>query len=299
MTLFNQWMVPQDLQLPRPADPFRRLGAGIIDLLISSAAGCSAGAATWFTTYDPFLTMNVASGVALAGWVVRDSLGDGGNRSIGKRLYKVELAHWDGSLPTRTQALLRNWYFLVLPAMKFHALLDMAGGMLFVFDIASVMLTQDARKVGDYMFGTRVVDERPDRAARVAEGRAVEEIRMLRDEIEALAPGLLKSSEHPDDEWYETLQQRTMSNTEIIHTPRSPAAMKAAALRPAGARLADFQLPRQDAATAGLVTAAILGGAATGTTHGSAEASSQPESQKHAADAKPKLFTQPPVRPLK
>ena len=59
------------------------------------------------------------------------------------------------------------------------------------FDLSSLVLTQDARKAGDYMFGTRVVEERPGREQRVIDYFEQVEIEKVRDEIESLRPGLL------------------------------------------------------------------------------------------------------------
>lgn len=217
LTLFNQWMIPEDLQLPKPGDPLKRIGAGCVDVIISAVAGSLVGAAAHASGLaDPALVTQLAQGMGLMAWVMRDALGDGGNRSLGKRLFGLELAHWDGTLPTPRLALTRNAYWLALPAMALHPLAAMGGGMLIVFDVASVLLTADARKVGDYATGLRVVDSRKGRELRLQDAEEAEEIRALREEIEAKAPGFLAASTNPDDAWYEEERDRTMSSAEII-----------------------------------------------------------------------------------
>lgn len=227
MTLFNQWMVPEDLQLPKPGDPIRRIGAGFLDLLVSGAIGGAVGTAAWHGLQldllgglDPHEAVQSAVqaglGTGFASWLVRDAFGDGGNRSLGKEVFKLELAYWDGTLSSRLDAALRNWYFLALPLMALHPMLEMAGAMVFTFDAASVLLTQDARKVGDYVLGTRVVDERPDREGRLRDLEVTAEVRLLREEVEELVPGYLKASKNPDDEWYEDLQKATQSSVQLI-----------------------------------------------------------------------------------
>lgn len=224
LTLFNQWMIPEDLQLPKPADPLRRIAAGMADAIIAAAAGGAVGGALYAVGLaNVAVATEVGQGVALLAWVVRDALGDGGNRSWGKRMAGLELAFWDGTLPSQRLALTRNAYWLVLPAMTLHPLASMAGSVLLAFDAASVLLTADARKVGDYATGLRVVDARAGRDIRLLDAEEAEEIRALREEVEARAPGFLKASTHPDDAWYEDERDRTMSSAEIIRTAQGRA----------------------------------------------------------------------------
>ena len=222
LSFWNQWMLPEDLQLPAPADPLRRLGAGLVDGALSVAAGAALVAAASAVGAETATATEAGAAAALASWALRDALAptsDGGCRSFGKRLFSLELARADGTLPSRAVAAARGAYWAALPAAAVHPLAGMAAGLLLVFDVASTLLTVDARKVGDYVAGTRVVDERPGRAGRVADAAAAEEIRALREEIEALAPGELAKSAHPDDEWYEVMQ-RPQTNAEIVASAR-------------------------------------------------------------------------------
>jgi hypothetical protein len=195
LTLFNQSMLPEDLRLPAPADPLFRIGAGLADALVSGVGGVAAGAAAYYGSGCEAVELAAAAGqgTALLLWLVRDGLADEGTRSLGKKAFGLELTYWDGTLASRGHCLARNWYYGVLPLMALHPVLDMGGTLLFFFDACSLALTQDARKVADYMFGTRVVNERPARDGRVLDMVESMEVRRLRDEIEQLAPGLLRS----------------------------------------------------------------------------------------------------------
>ena len=48
-----------------------------------------------------------------------------------------------------------------------------------MFDVASFVLTDEARKIGDYFAGTYVIDERADRDGRVTDMYEMEELKML------------------------------------------------------------------------------------------------------------------------
>lgn len=269
LTLFNQWMIPEDLQLPKPGDPLKRIGAGCVDVLVSVVSGGLVGAAMRATgLFDADLMMQLSQGTALMTWVMRDALGDGGNRSLGKRLFGLELAHWDGTLPTPRLALTRNAYWLVLPAMVMHPLAAMGGGVLIAFDIASVLLTADARKVGDYATGLRVVDARRGRDVRLQDAADAEEIRALRAEIEERAPGFLASSTNPDDAWYEDERDRTMSSADIIRSAQGKA------LPGAGVAMGAGMTAGAAAARAGAGAGAPPSAAAGGSNSGAAVSSS-------------------------
>jgi hypothetical protein len=165
-----------------------RIGAGVVDVCLAVAGGVGASAVSYALGGDAATSALAAQGAALGIWVLRDALSPDGNRSIGKRLFKLELAHWDGALPSFARSAARNAYFLALPLSQAHPLLEMVWTLVLVFDISSVLFTQDARKLGDYMLGTRVVDERPGRAARVQDREELEEIQFLQAEIRDLAP---------------------------------------------------------------------------------------------------------------
>jgi hypothetical protein len=208
VTLFHQEPLPGDLRLPKPAEPLLRIGAGLLDGAVAAVAGSAAAAASYAVLGAAEIEMVAAAGqaVALSTWVFRDGFGDGGNRSLGKKVFKLEISYWDGALASRKHAALRSWYFILLPAMAWHPLVDLTATLMFVFDGASVFLTQDSRKLSDYMFGTRVVMESPDRAARLQEAAEINEIRMLREEIDSISPGLLETSTKVSDVWYENVQ---------------------------------------------------------------------------------------------
>lgn len=206
LSLLNQTSIPQDLRLPKPADPLNRISAGVLDLLASGVGGAFAGAATYYASGGALdLATAAGQGVALVLWVLRDGLGDHGNRSLGKRACKLEITARDSTLASPTACLARNAHFLLLPAVGLHPYVTVSFEVLMFWDVAALFLTPDARKVGDYALGTRVVDERPGREARAADMHVVEEVRALRADIERAMPGLLSAREraHPTLGWYE------------------------------------------------------------------------------------------------
>lgn len=223
-SLLKQEGIPLELRLPLPGDPMSRLGAGLVDIFIAGSAGIGAGTLVQALGGDTATTSLAAQGTALALWVLRDALSADGNRSIGKRLFKLELANWDGSLPSVAHAAVRNAYFLALPLSQVHPLLEMVWTLVLVFDLSSILFTQDARKLGDYVLGTRVVDERPGRAARVQDQIELAEMQDLQAEIEELTPVVSKSAKHEDGvtnvssskPWFESVRQ------EVTVTPGLP-----------------------------------------------------------------------------
>lgn len=126
-SLLKQEGIPEELRLPVPGDPMSRVGAGLVDLLIAGAAGASAGGVAQLVTGDAVVVGAAAQTAALGFWVLRDALSPDGNRSIGKRLFKLELAFWDGALPPTLLAAARNSYFLALPLSQLHPLLEMVS----------------------------------------------------------------------------------------------------------------------------------------------------------------------------
>lgn len=209
LSLFNQSSLPEDLQLPKPADPLQRIGAGILDLAVAGLAGSAAGYMAFATSGVMEIALSTGQGAGLAYWILRDGLADEGNRSFGKKAFGLEITNADGTLASPWACLARNWYFGIVPALSLHPLLGMTFEMLVFFDMASLALTSDARKVGDYSLGTRVVDERPGRDLRVQDMLEAAEIRALRAEIESLAPGLL--AQHPDN-WYDQTQKSIVAS---------------------------------------------------------------------------------------
>lgn len=191
LSLQNQDSIPEPLRLPRPADPLARLGAGLLDAGISIAVGSAAGYLAFMGSAIPEVGLSAAQGTAIALFAFRDAFGDEGNRSIGKKVFGLEIALWDGQLPSPSSCAARSWYLCLIPVAGLHPVLLASLEVGLFFDLASLLLTQDARKAGDYMFGTRVVAERPGRDDRVIEYIEQIEIEKVREEIESLQPGLL------------------------------------------------------------------------------------------------------------
>ena len=192
-TLFHQDDVPEDLRLSPPADPVARTTAGAIDAALALGGGAVAGWLAHALTGSSDVASASAAGAATALWVLRDGLGDGGNRSVGKAIMRVELAYWDGALASPAHALTRNAIVLAWPLAGLHPMLEMLWTTSVVFDGASLFLTADARKLGDYALGTRVVAERPGRQGRAQDRADALEMARLRADIDALSPGLLQT----------------------------------------------------------------------------------------------------------
>lgn len=102
-----------------------RIGAGLVDVLVACTGGALSGGLTHLIVGDPVMVGTVAQATVLGVWVLRDALSPEGNRSLGKRLFKLELAYWDGALPPVIRAAARNAYFLALPLSQLHPLLEM------------------------------------------------------------------------------------------------------------------------------------------------------------------------------
>lgn len=223
LSLLNQASLPEDLRLPKPGDPLNRVGAGFVDAFLSVIGGGLVGGATYAATGGAIdISVAAGQGVSLFLWAIRDVLGDHGNRSVGKRLFRLEITQRDGILATPMSCLGRSAYFLLAPFTVLHPYIGMSFEVLLFWDVATLFLTSDARKAGDYACGTRVVDERgqaaskgqqgqeaADRAQareqRVQEMYVVEEVRELREKIERGMPGLLAARERADPalSWYE------------------------------------------------------------------------------------------------
>ena len=94
--------------------------------------------------------------------------------------------------------------------------------LVLVFDLSSVLFTQDARKVGDYAFGTRVVDERPGRAGRELDLAERAEIAELEAEVKELTveppttpgsdPAIVTagSRKKPEQAWYTSVREEVI-----------------------------------------------------------------------------------------
>jgi hypothetical protein len=178
----------------------------MFDGVVAAAVGCGVGAAVGAAMGGgaPDVALAAGQGAALLLWVLRDALGDGGNRSWGKRLFRLELACADGTLAPPRAAALRSAYLLLLPLAGMHPFVNLTLETLLFADLATLVLTPDARKVGDYALGCRCVEERPGRAQRARDLREAEEVAELRRQIEQMAPGLLaaREKEAPQKKWY-------------------------------------------------------------------------------------------------
>ncbi len=196
--------LPDDLRLPQPAAPIRRLIAGLIDVALAGVGGSATGGLVYATTGDVAISVSAAQGVTLTLWMLRDCLGDHGTRSMGKRVLSLEITNWDGTIASPTTCMVRNLYMGLVPVLTFHPLLSLTFEMLVFFDMASFAVTADARRVGDYMLGSRVVGERPGREERVRDLYDAQEVEAIKEEIEHLAPGLL--AQLPEAQWYDEVQ---------------------------------------------------------------------------------------------
>ena len=141
-----------------------------------------------------------------------------------------------------------------LPAYLFCLSLDVpqVWTLVLVFDLSSILFTQDARKLGDYVFGTRVVDERPGRKERELDLQEQSEMEFLRAEIRELTPRIsaqapisLDSSKPPSQSWYASVRQ------EVVGADVIGAAIKSGKGNP-------NESPPATASTAGGDTAAFL-----------------------------------------
>ena len=196
LTLLDQSSLPEPLRLPRPGEPLSRISAGIADASLASLCGLCVASALHYGgggVFSPEEAALAGQSAALLAWAARDGLGPGGNRSPGKALFGLELTNADGSLASPLAALCRSSYFLLLPAASLHPFVGLGLEVFLFFDVATLVLTQDARKAGDYMWGCRVVEELPGRAARMQEYREAAELARLREDMSARAPGLLEA----------------------------------------------------------------------------------------------------------
>lgn len=218
ITLFRQEALPEDLRLPVPANPGNRIAAGMLDLVTSLFGGGIVAASVFFSGVgDLDLASAAGQGTALVLWAFRDSFSCEGTRSIGKRVFKIEITNADGSLASPTACALRNWYYLAIPLMSVHPFVALTIDAMIFADVATLFVTEDGRKTGDYMFGTRVVDERPNREIRVMDQHEQMEMNALKAELESYAPGILDAREQKGPKlWYE--QQREAPLPQVSYT---------------------------------------------------------------------------------
>lgn len=182
--------VPPDLRTPTPGDPIARGLAGAVDLGVSLGVGLACGAAAGALSGVPQLAAWTAKATGVLAWVARDALVSEGHASIGKRTFGLELTYWDGALASRTDALLRNSPWLLAACTEAHPLVSRALVFIAVWDIATMIVTHDGRKAGDYMRGTYVsaVPAGVAQDARVLDHAEAMQMAQLEEEIEKLSP---------------------------------------------------------------------------------------------------------------
>ena len=154
----------------------RRIGAAFIDLSVSFVTTVGMMTIMYYDLGGEIYTALPAGGpLFMATFLARDTVMDIGTRSLGKKVMKLEVISDDGILPHRGKSIFRNVY--VAP-MAFGAALYPPAAVAFLGDIGVAFGT--GKRVGDYMAGTRVISELPDRQERLDERVAyiAREVRM-------------------------------------------------------------------------------------------------------------------------
>jgi uncharacterized RDD family membrane protein YckC len=211
LSLAEQGSLPPDLRLPLPGDPLSRIRAGLIDATLAAAAGVAVGAVTLVGfSVPPAAAVGACNSAALLFWVLRDALAPGFNRSPGKALCGLEVATREGLVAAPAAALARNAHFLLLLAAPLHPAGGAALEAALFFDVASCAFTPDARKVGDYLTGCRVVEERPGRDARLRDAADAAEAARLEARIRAAAPGLLEAEGLAERPWWDSAEHTAL-----------------------------------------------------------------------------------------
>lgn len=153
--------------IPRPRLS-KRLGAAFIDLVATCGAMGVYSSIMWLEMGEKCLP-----GIAIlmfVGFMWRDATLEQGSRSLGKRYMGLEIVRSDGTLPSRLQSVGRSVYFPLHYVLISAGLLEMfelvyVSGGLFALDM--VLMVAAGRRLGDYAFGTRVIEEQEDRDLRV------------------------------------------------------------------------------------------------------------------------------------
>eukprot|EP01138_Halocafeteria_seosinensis_P013868 gb/GECG01014161.1/.p1 GENE.gb/GECG01014161.1/~~gb/GECG01014161.1/.p1 ORF type:complete len:353 (+),score=30.76 gb/GECG01014161.1/:1-1059(+) len=184
---YAQSSVPEDLRLPTFADPIGRVLAGAVDLGIACAVGIGSGWLISAITGVPDLGSWTALAAGTFAWIGRDGILDEGNRSLGKILYDIEISYWDGQLARRTDCVKRNMPYVLVPFVGVHEYVGHALLFCIVWDLATHLVTYDARKLGDYLSGTYVVSSAPGRDTRVLDMIEQEELEEIESEIESVS----------------------------------------------------------------------------------------------------------------
>lgn len=238
------------LTLPEPATLAQRVAAAAVDVGVAALAGgtaalvADAGAQLVFgAPLSQWVSFWTGASVATVAFALRDALWEDGTRSLGKRLLGLEVTYWDGSVCTRRHALVRNAYWIPFGLLwDVHPLAQQAALLVLAFDSISVLVTEDLRRGGDYVAGTRVVQEASvpsPRAVRLLDLEEAEAMVAAEQEIEQLNRPLGRLLQH----------RRVAYNPEgffdhVLQSRAAAAATKAAASSgDAPARLAIRVLP--------------------------------------------------------
>mmetsp|Transcript_8554 Transcript_8554/g.15055 ORF Transcript_8554/g.15055 Transcript_8554/m.15055 type:complete len:357 (+) Transcript_8554:93-1163(+) len=150
----------------QPAKLWKRVAATGVDFAAAFGSGLAFGGLVFVDLGEP---VSAQLCVAISTWVLfmgKDMIFEQGTRSPGKRLLKLEIVRVDGQLPSRWNNMFRNLY---LPVYTGVAAMPPAIFALTALELGLVMFTQNGVRLGDLVARTKVIEELPDRATRLAE----------------------------------------------------------------------------------------------------------------------------------
>ena len=151
----------------------KRLSAALIDLVVTGGATSLYSAVMYYE-----MGAKCLPGVAILMFVAyswRDAVLDQGSVGLGKQYMGLEIVKNDGTLPGRFETVGRSCYFisyyglLAIGVFEMPELLWVAGGLL-TTDVG--LLFAKGKRIGDYMFGTKVVEVQDLRKDRVKDRSA-------------------------------------------------------------------------------------------------------------------------------
>lgn len=178
--------VPAEFQLPPPPDPIARCMAGLVDMAVSGTLGALVGTAAFvgLDSADAGVWGSVLAGsLAFAG---RDAVAGDGCGSFGKRLFGLRVIGWDQGIVSPSASVVRNAYFGLIPFFGVNDIVWHAFVFCAVWDVASQLVTQDARRAGDYLMGCRVASVSSSEAS--LDDLEVEEMSALLRRVTELSP---------------------------------------------------------------------------------------------------------------
>ena len=164
----HQFMKIENLQELSYAPISKRLGAAALDFAIVVGA---TGAYSCVMYYE--MGPKCLPGVAILLFVAyswRDAVLEQGSRSLGKKYFNLEIVKKDGTLPGRYETVGRSFYFIsyyglvAIGVFEMPELLYVAAGLL-VTDVG--LMVADGRRIGDFLFGTKVIQVQELRDERV------------------------------------------------------------------------------------------------------------------------------------